>query len=99
MFDPQATVEGVLGPGEDPSIVPQQGLYAEVFVLNKDIGFIKPGQEAKVRVDAFPFTRYGELPGAVTQIAADALAPDARKIFIASRSNSPWSGHSLRQMV
>lgn len=82
VFDPQATVEGVLGPGERIlSIVPQQGLYAEVFVPNKDIGFIKPGQEAKVRVDAFPFTRYGELPGAVTQIAADALAPDATQNF------------------
>ena len=63
VFDPQATVEGVLGPGERIlSIVPQQGLYAEVFVPNKDIGFIKFGQEAKVRVDAFPFTRYGECP-------------------------------------
>ena len=82
VFDPQATVEGVLGPGERIlSIVPQQGLYAEVFVPNKDIGFIKPGQEAKVRVDAFPFTRYGELPGAVTQIAADALAPDSTQNF------------------
>ena len=82
VFDPQATVEGVLGAGERIlSIVPQQGLYAEVFVPNKDIGFIKPGQEAKVRVDAFPFTRYGELPGAVSQIAADALAPDATQNF------------------
>ena len=77
VFDPKAIPEGVLTPGERIlSIVPQQGLYAEVFVLNKDIGFIKPGQEAKVRVDAFPFTRYGELPGSVTQIAADALPPD-----------------------
>ena len=77
VFDPKAIPEGVLTPGERIlSIVPQQGLYAEVFVPNKDIGFIKPGQEAKVRVDAFPFTRYGELPGSVTQIAADALPPD-----------------------
>ena len=78
VFDPQASAEGVLAPGERIlSIVPQQGLYAEVFVPNKDIGFIKLGQDAKVRVDAFPFTRYGELPGSVTQIAADALAPDS----------------------
>lgn len=82
VFDPKARVEGVLGAGERIlSIVPQQGLYAEVFVPNKDIGFIKSGQEAKVRVDAFPFTRYGELPGAVSQIAADALAPDATQNF------------------
>ncbi|MCP9909685.1 HlyD family secretion protein [Cyanobium sp. BA20m-p-22] len=33
---------------------------------NKDIGFVKTGQEVKVRVDAFPFTRYGELKAKVT---------------------------------
>ena len=44
VFDPKASVEGVLAAGERIlSIVPQQGLYAEVFVPNKDIGFIKPG--------------------------------------------------------
>ena len=30
-----------------------------------------------MRVDAFPFTRYGELEGVVNQIGADALPPDA----------------------
>ena len=82
VFDPQARVDGVLGAGERIlSIVPQQGLYAEVFVPNKDIGFIKPGQSAKVRVDAFPFTRYGELPATVSQIAADALEPNSMQSF------------------
>ena len=55
------------------SIVPQDGLYAEVFVPNKDIGFVKPGQAAKVRVDA-SFSRYGELDGTVSRIGA-MLAP------------------------
>jgi multidrug efflux pump subunit AcrA (membrane-fusion protein) len=62
-------------------LVPQAGLFAEVFVPNKDIGFVKTGQEAKVRVDASPFTRYGELEGKVTQIGADALEPDAVQNF------------------
>ena len=82
VFDPKARKEGVLSAGERIlSIVPQQGLYAEVFVPNKDIGFVKTGQTAKVRVDAFPFTRYGELSGVVSQIAADALSPDATHSF------------------
>ena len=82
VFDPKARVDGVLGPGERIlSIVPQKGLYAEVFVPNKDIGFIKLQQEAKVRVDAFPFTRYGEIPARVTQIAADALSPSPTQDF------------------
>ncbi len=77
VFDPQVRVESVLQPGERIlSIVPQKGLYAEVFVSNKDIGFVKPGLKAKVRVDAFPYTRYGEINGTVKKIAADALPPD-----------------------
>ena len=52
------------------------GPKAKVFVANKDIGFVKTGQLARVRVDAFPFTRYGELEAKVNQIGADALPPD-----------------------
>ena len=82
VFDPKVRVDGVLQPGERIlSIVPQKGLYAEVFVPNQDIGFIKSGQQAKVRVDAFPFTRYGELPAQVTQIAEGALPPDQTRNF------------------
>jgi hemolysin D len=82
VFDPQARKEGVLQAGERIlSLVPQAGLYAEVFVPNKDIGFVKTGQQAKVRVDAFPFSRYGELSGKVIQIGADALPPDQAMNF------------------
>lgn len=82
VFDPQASAEGVLQPGERIlSIVPQKGLYAQVFVPNKDIGFVKTGQKVKVRVDAFPFTRYGELSGQVSQIGADSLPPDSEQNF------------------
>ena len=82
VFDPQAPVESVLTPGERIlSIVPQDGLYAEVFVPNKDIGFVKVGQKAKVRIDAFPFTRYGEIDGSVQTIGADALPPSGSMNF------------------
>lgn len=78
IFDLQARQGGVISPGSTIlSIVPTDGLQAEVFVSNKDIGFIKEGQEAKVRVNAYPSQRYGELEGSVTLIGADALPPDA----------------------
>lgn len=77
VFDPKVIPQGVIPAGERiVTIVPQRGLYAEVFVPNKDIGFVKTGQSAKIRIDAFPFTRYGELRGTVVQVAADALPPD-----------------------
>ena len=60
---------------------PQNGLYAEIYVPNNQIGFIKTGLETNVRVDAFPFTKYGELPAAVSQIGADALPPDSISPF------------------
>ncbi len=82
VFDPKASEDGVLQSGETIlTLVPQEGLKAQVFVPNKDIGFVKIGQKAKVRVDAFPYSRYGELDGQVAQIGADALPPDETFTF------------------
>ena len=76
VFNPSISVSGVVSAGETMlSVVSQNGLFAEVFIPNKDIGYIKPGQETAVRVDAFPFSRFGEIKGSVTQISADALPP------------------------
>ena len=60
-------------------IVPEgEGLEVEAYLLNKDIGLIRPGQEAVVKVEAFPFTRFGTVAGTVARIAADAIPePDA----------------------
>ena len=57
-------------------IVPGGKLSAEVNVGNQDIGFIKQGLPVKVRVDSFPYTEYGEIPGKIISIGADALPPD-----------------------
>ena len=82
IFDPKVRPDGVVAAGETMlKLVPQRGLYAEVLVPNKDIGFVKTGQQAKVRVDAFPYTRYGELKAKVTQIGADALEPNELQNF------------------
>lgn len=82
VFDSKAAVKGVIPAGEPIlKLVPQQGLTAKVFVPNKDIGNIKQGQKAKVRVDAFPYQRYGELNGTVSRVAADALPPDPSMNF------------------
>ena len=57
-------------------IVPSGKLSAQVNVGNQDIGFIKAGMPVKVRVDSFPYTEYGEIPGEVSEVGADALPPD-----------------------
>jgi len=63
------------------TVVPDDSeLQIEVYVSNADIGFVKPGQDAAIKVDAFQFTRYGTLRGKVIRVAADAIdEQDARR--------------------
>tara|TARA_Y100001954_G_C15802203_1_gene600735 strand:- start:1280 stop:2371 length:1092 start_codon:yes stop_codon:yes gene_type:complete len=58
-------------------IIPDDSAKAQVFVSNRDIGFVNIGQESQVRVDAYPFTKFGDLEGQVSTIGADVLEPDA----------------------
>lgn len=76
------SVGQVVTVGQDVMRIVPKGstLELEVYALNKDIGFIKVGQEAVVKLEAFPFTRYGTIPARVTKIAADAIPePDAAR--------------------
>ncbi len=53
-------------------IVPNNHVQlAEIKILNKDIGFIHEGLKAEVKVDAFPYTRYGTIDGEVLSISRD----------------------------
>ncbi|RBP03280.1 hemolysin D [Roseiarcus fermentans] len=63
-------------------VVPQDSrVEIEAYVLNRDIGFVRIGQEAVVKVESFPFTRYGSVKAHVTRIAKDAIpSPDASAI-------------------
>jgi len=76
------SVGQVVTVGQDVMRVVPEGstLELEVYALNKDIGFIKVGQDAVVKLEAFPFTRYGTIAAHVTKIAADAIPePDAAR--------------------
>lgn len=54
-------------------IVPQdEPLQAEVSLRNEDVGFVHPGQAARLKLATYPFQRHGLLEGVVTHIAADA---------------------------
>ncbi|TPL08306.1 HlyD family type I secretion periplasmic adaptor subunit [Mesorhizobium sp. B2-4-14] len=56
-----------------------RALQVEALVANLDIGFIKPGQSAVIKVDAFPFTRFGVLHGTVTRVASAAVEEQEAK--------------------
>jgi hemolysin D len=70
------TIGGVVEPAKPlMTLVPSRGgLEVEARILNKDIGFIHLGQPAAIKLEAFPFTRYGAVPGHVAKISRDAVA-------------------------
>jgi hemolysin D len=72
------TVGGVVTPAQTLLVlVPQENhLEIEATVSNRDIGFIHAGQPAEVKVDTFPFTRYGLLHGKVLSVSQDAITHD-----------------------
>lgn len=55
------------------SIVPADApLQVEALVDNRDVGFVAVGQSVELKIDAFPFTRYGLLRGHIVSIDRDA---------------------------
>ncbi|WP_066376804.1 MULTISPECIES: HlyD family efflux transporter periplasmic adaptor subunit [unclassified Anabaena] len=78
IFDLQAKAPGfVANPTQKLlQIVPNDKFVAEVFITNKDIGFVRKGMKADVRIDSFPFSEFGDIKGELLDIASDALPPD-----------------------
>lgn len=67
-------------------IVPSGGaLVAEVKILNRDIGFARMGQSVAVKLEAFPFTRYGAVPGRLIQIGSDAIEDEKLGLVYTAR--------------
>ncbi len=48
-------------------------MVAEVMVLNKDVGLLKPGQLVKLKYDAYAFQDFGIKRGWLTSISPDAV--------------------------
>ena len=72
------TVGGVIQPGMDlMDIVPaEDSLLIEARVRPADVAFLKPGQDATVKLSAYDFTIYGGLPATLEHISPDTLVPE-----------------------
>ena len=67
-------------------VVPSAGaLVAEIKVLNRDVGFIRAGQAVAIKLEAFPFTRYGTLPGKIQSLGSDAVQDDKLGLVYSAR--------------
>lgn len=81
------TVGGVVTPAQPlMQIVPAGAeLEVEAMILNKDIGFVHEGQPATLKVESFPFTKYGTIDGTVRDVYKDAVENEQTGLTYPSR--------------
>ena len=73
-------------------IVPKDAeVTAEVVVDNKDIGFVNAGDTAEIKLETFPFTRYGTIEATVKSVTADAVNDEKK------RRHLPGDADALRR--
>jgi hemolysin D len=84
------------------TLVPEgDPLVAEVWVSNQDVGFVRPGQGAKLKLAAFQFQKYGLLEGRVLHVNADATeapSPNTRSDALTGRDR-PMGPLAFRALV
>jgi len=68
------TVGGIVTPAQQLLVVVPQDHPVEAVaqVENKDVGFVREGQPVEIKVETFPFTLYGTIPGRVLAVSDDA---------------------------
>lgn len=73
-----ASVGEDVGPDEPQlAILPAGGeLLAELFVPTRASGFVRPGQEARLLYEAFPYQRFGSFAGTVESITTTIIPPE-----------------------
>lgn len=70
-----STIGGVVQPAQTLLVIVPDNAQpqVEVYIVNKDIGFVHPGQNVRIKLEAYPFTDYGIIPGVVEHISRDAI--------------------------
>ena len=67
-------------------IVPSdQPVEVEALFENKDIGFVRKGQDVEIKVDTFTFTKYGVVTGKVVSISDDAIEDERLGLVYSAR--------------
>jgi hemolysin D len=85
------TIGGIVEPAQQLMQVVPEGAPVEIEakILNKDIGFVHEGQPAVIKMEAFPFTRYGTLDGTVTEVSDDAIEDEKLGLLFTARIAVP----------
>lgn len=81
------TVGGVVTAAQElMKVVPfENALEAEIMIPNRDAGFVREGQAVAIKLEAFPFTKYGLLHGTVKTLSLDAIPDEKLGLLYAAR--------------
>jgi hemolysin D len=67
-------------------IVPTDDLLeVEIKLENKDVGRLKQGMDAQIKIDTYPFTKYGTVNGRLRVISADAIVDEKKGLLYSAR--------------
>ena len=88
------TLGAVVTPAQNiVTIVPENTpLLVEASLSNDDIGYARVGQKVDIKVDTYPFQKYGSISGTLVWISADAESRDGRTNAVSDGSNGDSSG-------
>jgi hemolysin D len=89
------TLGGAVTPAPQLMIVVPtgEGLEVEAVIPNREIGFIAPGQDVEIKIDAFPFTRFGVMHGKVEALARDAETAPTQGLATGSTRSADLAGN------
>lgn len=81
------TVGGVVQPAQPVMVIVPDDVPLEIsaMVLNKDKGFVRAGQPAEIKVESFPFTKYGTIEGTVRSLSGDAIQDENQGLVYETR--------------
>lgn len=69
------TIGGIVTPAQTlMKLVPANAkLEVDAMILNKDVGFVREEQDATIKIDSFPYTKYGTIDGKILTLSKDAI--------------------------
>jgi hemolysin D len=72
------TIGDIVTPAQElmRTVPEQDAIEVEAWLQNKDVGFVHEGQPAEIKVESFPFTKYGAIDGEIKNHSNDATADE-----------------------
>jgi hemolysin D len=85
-----STIGGVVTNAQEVmEIVPDDNLEVALNISNKDIGFVHPGQDVIIKIETFPYTKYGYITGKLKKVANTATQKDKSEPYFEARASIP----------